>query len=322
MSTGKHGSGERDKQFRAFVAPFRIDDPEHFRLKHHATDQTGGLDKDTAKELIEANRLRISQLQEKLYAQDRWSLLLIFQAMDAAGKDSAIAHVMSGVNPQGCQVFSFKAPTAQELDHDFMWRHAICLPERGRIGIFNRSHYEEVLVVRVHSEYLDRQRLPPKLVTRDIWRERFEDIRAFERYLARNGTVILKFFLNVSREEQRQRFLDRLEEPGKRWKFSMGDVAERRLWDKYMAAYQDMVRHTTQPDAPWFVVPADRKWFARVVIGTAIVEAMEKLQLAYPRVDKVSLKEFADVRRALEAEGKEQGKMTRGKSTRGKRGGA
>jgi PPK2 family polyphosphate:nucleotide phosphotransferase len=305
---GKSSGGGRGKRTTTLVDPFRVSDPDAFRLKEHATDDTGGLDKEAAKDIIETNRERMKELQEKLYAQDRWSLLLVFQAMDAAGKDSAVEHVMSGINPQGCQVFSFKAPTAQELDHDFLWRHAICLPERGRIGIFNRSHYEEVLVVRVHPEYLDKQRIPPSLVTRDIWRERFEDIRDFERYLARNGTVILKFFLNVSKEEQRKRFLDRLEEPGKRWKFSMGDVAERKLWDKYMAAYQDMLRHTSQDCAPWFVVPADRKWFARAVIGSVIVDAMERLDLSYPRVDKASLKEFEAVRRALEAEGKSEGK--------------
>lgn len=302
MGEKKNGGGH-GKRARALIDPFRVDDPGDFRLKRCDTDPPGDLDKDEAKDIIEANRARMSALQEKLYAQDRWSLLVIFQAMDAAGKDSAIEHVMSGINPQGCQVFSFKAPSAQELDHDFLWRHAICLPERGRIGIFNRSHYEEVLVVRVHPEFLNKQRIPDKLVTKDIWRERFEDIRSFERYLARNGTVVLKFFLHVSKEEQRKRFLDRLEEPGKRWKFSMGDVEERKLWDKYMAAYQDMIRHTAQPHAPWFVVPADRKWFARAVIGSVIVDAMEKLDLSLPKADKASLKELDRVRAALESEG-------------------
>ena len=231
-------------------------------------------------------------------------MLLIFQGMDAAGKDSAIKSVFEGVNPQGCEVYSFKQPSTKELDHDFMWRSAICLPERGRIGIFNRSYYEECLVVRVHPEILAKQRIPPKLVTKNIWRERFEDISAFERYLARNGTVVLKFFLNVSKDEQRQRFLDRLEEPAKNWKFSMADVAERKLWDRYQAAYQDMIRHTASAAAPWYVVPADRKWFARVVIGSVIVNALDKLDLQFPKVDKASLEEFKKVREALENEGK------------------
>lgn len=287
---------------RGYVDPFRVDHPEAFRLKLHATDATGGLDKEKAQKIIERNRKRLAELQEKLYAQDLWSVLIVFQAMDAAGKDSAIEHVMHGVNPQGCQVVPFKTPTSAELDHDFLWRHQVALPERGRIGIFNRSHYEETLVVRVHPEYLTKQKIPPKLVTRNIWRERFEDIRAWERYLARNGTLILKFFLNVSKEEQRQRFLDRLEEPGKRWKFSMGDVDERRLWDKYMAAYQDVIHHTSTREAPWHVVPADHKWFARVVIGSTIVEAMERLDLRFPKVDQTSMREFDRVREALEQE--------------------
>lgn len=292
------------KIYKELVAPFRVDDPAAFRLKHCDPGEGKAFGKERALKIIEDNRDRLRDLQERLYAQNQWSVLLIFQAMDAAGKDSAIEHVMSGVNPQGCQVFSFKAPSEQDLDHDFLWRHAICLPERGRIGIFNRSHYEEVLVVRVHQEFLAKQRLPQKLVTKNIWRERFEDINSFERYLARNGTVILKFFLHVSPEEQRKRFLDRLEEPAKRWKFSMGDVAERKLWDKYMAAYQDMVRHTSQPHAPWHVVPADHKWFARAVIGSTIVSAMERLDLRFPKVDKASLKELEAVRRALKAERK------------------
>lgn len=297
MAKANGGAG-----LRGYVDPFRIDIPETFRLKLHATDATGGLDKEKAQKIIEKNRKRLAELQEKLYAQDLWSVLVVFQAMDAAGKDSAIEHVLSGVNPQGCHVVPFKTPSSQELDHDFLWRHQVALPERGRIGIFNRSHYEEVLVVRVHPEYLTKQKIPPKLVTRNIWRERFEDIRAWERYLARNGTLILKFFLNVSKEEQRQRFLDRLEEPGKRWKFSMGDVDERRLWDKYMAAYQDVIHHTSTREAPWHVVPADHKWFARVVIGSTIVEAMERLDLHFPKVDKASMREFDRVREALEQE--------------------
>ncbi len=246
-----------------------------------------------------ANRKRLSDFQEKLYAQDRWSILLIFQGMDASGKDSAIKSVFEGVNPQGCEVVSFKQPSTLELDHDFLWRSMIALPQRGRIGIFNRSYYEECLVVRVHPEILGKEKIPPKLVTKNIWRDRFEDISAVERYLARNGTVILKFFLNVSREEQRERFLDRLEQPSKNWKFSMGDVAERALWGKYQAAYQEVIRNTSTKSAPWHIVPADHKWFARVVIGSTIVAALEKLDLHFPRVDKAELSEFKLVRQAL-----------------------
>ena len=234
--------------------------------------------------------------------QDHWGVLLIFQAMDAAGKDSAIEHVMSGVNPQGCQVFSFKAPSAEELDHDFLWRTHRALPERGRIGIFNRSHYEEVLVVRVHPEFLDKQNLPPALDRKTIWRERFESIRNFERHVARSGTAVLKFFLNVSRDEQRKRFLDRLEEPEKHWKFSTGDIAERALWDKYMAAYEDMIRETSRPEAPWYVVPADNKWFTRLVVAAAVVDAMENLDLKFPTVDAAARKQMEGIRTALLAE--------------------
>lgn len=291
-------------QLHSYVDPFRVDGTKEFHLKLFKRDANGDLDKDQGKEIIEANRKRLSSLQEKLYAQDRWSLLLIFQGMDAAGKDSAIESVFEGVNPQGCEVYSFKQPSTEELDHDFMWRTSRCLPERGRIGIFNRSYYEECLVVRVHPEILAKQRIPQKLVTKHIWRERFEDIFAFERYLTRNGTVVLKFFLNVSKEEQRKRFLDRLEEPAKNWKFSMADVAERKLWDRYQAAYQDLIRHTSSADSPWYVVPADRKWFARVVIGSVIVQALDRLDLQFPKVDKVSLEEFKKVRVALESEGK------------------
>jgi PPK2 family polyphosphate:nucleotide phosphotransferase len=287
-----------------FISPFRIDGSARFHLRSQTTDERGGLDKEKAEAIIEANRKRLADFQEKLYAQDRWSLLLVFQGMDAAGKDSAIKAVFEGVNPQGCEVTSFKQPTAHELDHDFMWRCAVALPERGRIGIFNRSYYEECLVTRVHPELLHQEKLPPKLITKNIWRERFEDISAFERYLCRNGTVILKFFLNLSREEQRQRFLDRLDQPAKNWKFSMNDVTERAFWNRYQAVYQDIVRHTASPHAPWIVVPADHKWFARVVIGSAIVAALEKLDLHFPRVDKASQEEFKKVRKALEQEGK------------------
>ena len=291
-------------QLQPFVAPFRFDGSGKFHLRSHKTNEKGGLDKDKAEKILDANRKRLNDFQEKLYAQDRWSLLLIFQGMDAAGKDSAIKSIFEGVNPQGCEVYSFKQPTSHELDHDFMWRSMIALPERGRIGIFNRSYYEECLVTRVHPEFLAKEKIPQRLVTKNIWRERFEDISAFERYLARNGTVILKFFLNVSKQEQRQRFLDRLDEPSKNWKFSMDDISERALWPRYMAVYQDIVRHTSSAVAPWHVVPADHKWFARVVIGSTIVSALETLDLQFPRVDKASRREFKQVRKALEDEGK------------------
>jgi len=287
-----------------FISPFGVDGSKPFHLKSHKTDEKGGLDKAAAQDILDANRKRLSDFQEKLYAQDRWSLLLIFQGMDAAGKDSAIKAIFEGVNPQGCEVTSFKQPTSHELDHDFMWRSMIALPERGRIGIFNRSYYEECLVTRVHPELLVKEKLPPKLITKNIWRERFEDISAFERYLARNGTVILKFFLNISKKEQRERFLDRLEQPAKNWKFSMNDITERARWPRYMAVYQDIVRHTSTAVAPWFVVPADHKWFARVVIGSAIVSTLDALNLHFPRVDKDSKREFEAVRKALEHEGK------------------
>src|ERR1700754_3370374 len=291
-------------ELKPYVAPFRFDGSGEFHLKSHKTHEKGGLDKEGATKIIEANRERLNDFQEKLYAQDRWSLLLIFQGMDAAGKDSAIKSVFEGVNPQGCEVTSFKQPSTRELDHDFLWRSAIALPERGRIGIFNRSYYEECLVVRVHPEVLAKEKIPAKLVTRNIWRERFEDIAAIERYLARNGTVILKFCLNVSKQEQRERFLERLDQPSKNWKFSMADIAERALWAKYQAAYQEMVRHTSTRLAPWHVVPADHKWFARLVIGSAIVSALDKLDLKFPKVDEASLQEFKQVRKALLAEGK------------------
>jgi PPK2 family polyphosphate:nucleotide phosphotransferase len=291
-------------ELKPHVAPFQFDGSGEFHLRSQKTSEKGGLDKDKGEKIIEANRKRLADFQAKLYAQDNWSLLLIFQGMDAAGKDSAIKSVFDGINPQGCQVSSFKTPSAQELDHDFLWRTTIYLPERGRIGIFNRSYYEEVLVVRVHPEILEKQKIPRPLVKKTIWRERFEDIAAFERRLARNGTVVLKFFLNVSKEEQRQRFLDRLEEPSKNWKFSMADVSERVLWDKYQAAYQDLIRHTSTAAAPWHVVPADHKWFARVVIGSTIVSALDKLDLHYPKVNAATLQEFRKVREALENEGR------------------
>ncbi len=259
-------------------------------------------DKPRAKEALAAGIEALAELQDKLYAQDRWALLLIFQAMDAAGKDGAIKHVMSGVNPQGCQVFSFKAPSSEEIDHDYLWRCLKSLPERGRIGIFNRSYYEETLVVRVHPEFLQRQKLPPALVTDRIWQERFEDIRAIERYLTRNGIVVRKFFLHVSKEEQRRRFLARIEDPDKNWKFSTGDARERGRWDEYMAAYEDMIRHTAAPDSPWYVIPADNKWFTRVVVAAAVIEALDALGLAYPQLDDAQRAELAAAKEALDSE--------------------
>ena len=299
----KKSSQSLSAELKPFIAPFRFDGSGKFHLKSQRTDEKGGLDKDKAEKILEANRKRLNDFQEKLYAQDRWSLLLIFQGMDAAGKDSAIKSVFDGVNPQGCEVHSFKQPTSYELDHDFMWRSAIALPQRGRIGIFNRSYYEECLVTRVHPELLVKEKIPPRLITKGIWRERFEDISAFERYLTRNGTIILKFFLNVSKREQRERFLERLDDPAKNWKFSMADITERALWNRYQAVYQDIVRHTSMAVAPWYVVPADHKWFARVVIGSAIVSALETLDLKFPKADKASLEEFKKVRKALLEEG-------------------
>jgi PPK2 family polyphosphate:nucleotide phosphotransferase len=296
------------ERLKPFVAPFRFDGSGEFHLRSRKTSERGGLDKAEGEKIIEANRQRLSELQEKLYADDRWSLLVIFQGMDASGKDSAIKSIFEGVNPQGCEVTSFKQPTAHELDHDFMWRAMIALPERGHIGIFNRSYYEECLITRVHPDLLAKEKIPRKLITPDIWHERFADIAAIERYLSHNGTVILKFFLNLSKKEQRARFLDRLEQPAKNWKFSMNDVTERAFWPRYMAVYQDIVRHTSTPLAPWHVVPADHKWFARVVIGSAIVSALEQLNLRFPRVDKASQEEFAKVRKALESEGKSPAK--------------
>jgi len=283
---------------------FRIDKPETFRLSDHDPAECYGLsvDKREAKDMLAEGIARLSELQERLYASDRWSVLIVLQAMDAAGKDSLIKHVMSGLNPQGVEVHSFKQPSAEELDHDFLWRIAQRLPTRGRIGIFNRSHYEEVLTVRVHSELLERQKLPEPCVTKDIWQKRFDDIRGFERHLARNGTRILKFFLNVSKDEQRKRFLDRIDQPAKRWKFSMDDVAERKLWDKYMAAYEDMIRQTSRPQAPWFVVPADHKWFTRLMVAGALVRELQALDLEFPKVKGKALKELKKVERALKAE--------------------
>jgi PPK2 family polyphosphate:nucleotide phosphotransferase len=286
------------------VDRYRVSEGKGFHLADHDPGDTAGLDinKKQAQSLLQLSVQRLSELQEKLYAQDRWAVLLIFQAMDAAGKDSTIKHVMSGVNPQGVEVHAFKQPSAEDLDHDFLWRALRRLPERGRIGVFNRSYYEEVLVVRVHETILRTQKLPPELVTKRIWQERHEDIAAFERYLARNGTLILKFFLNVSREEQKKRFLARLEEPEKHWKFSPADVAERAHWRAYMAAYEDAIRATAMPQAPWFVIPADHKWFTRLAVVAAIDEAMRGLDLDYPAVPPEQMAALEEARRALEGE--------------------
>jgi len=283
---------------------FRIDKPKHFRIADHDPADCAGLttDKSEAKAMLAAGIERLTDLQQRLYADNRWSVLIVLQAMDAAGKDSLIKHVMSGINPQGVDVRSFKQPSAEELDHDFLWRIGKALPSRGRIGIFNRSHYEEVLAVRVHRELLERQNLPDSLAEKKVWKHRFDDIRAFEQHLARNGTVVLKFFLNVSQEEQRKRFLERLDEPDKRWKFSMGDIEERKLWPKYMAAYEEAIRETSRDDAPWYVVPADNKWFTRLVVAAAVVAALEKLKLEYPKVTGAALKDLDKARKALTAE--------------------
>jgi PPK2 family polyphosphate:nucleotide phosphotransferase len=280
---------------------YRIDDGKHFRLKDFDPADTGDWQSgDEAKKQLQKDIARMEELQAMLYAQDRWSVLLIFQAMDAAGKDGTIKHVMSGVNPEGCQVYSFKGPSDTELQHDFLWRTTRDLPERGHIGIFNRSYYEEVLVVRVHSAILAGQKIPSSLNTKDIWKERFEDIHCFERHMTRNGTVIRKFFLHLSKKEQKKRFLARLDEPEKHWKFSEADIRERECWDDYQEAYEDMIRHTSSKSAPWYVVPADNKWFTHLVVAAAIVETLEELGLSYPKVDKAKLKEIAAARKLLE----------------------
>ncbi len=287
---------------RGFAKPFRVTDGSDFRLKDVDPGDTLGIgseDKSRAKEALATGVEALAQLQDMLYAQDCWAVLLIFQAMDAAGKDGTIKHVMSGVNPQGCQVYSFKAPSSEELDHDFLWRCMKYVPQRGRIGIFNRSYYEETLVVRVHPELLERQTLPPELVTKDIWKERFRDIRNFERYLTRNGVVIRKFFLHVSKGEQKRRFLERLEKPEKNWKFSANDIKERAFWDDYMLAYEDMIRHTASSEAPWYVVPADNKWFTRIAVAAAIIETLDALNLRYPSVSEEKLKELAAAKQVL-----------------------
>ena len=291
------------KRVSELAKPFRISKGRDFRLKdvdpNETLEFTKEADKPRAKEALATGVTALAELQDKLYAQDKWAVLLIFQAMDAAGKDGAIKHVMSGINPQGCEVYSFKSPSSEDLDHDYLWRCMKCLPNRGHIGIFNRSYYEEVLVVRVHPEFLAKQKLPPKLVGKEIWSERFEDIRNFEQYLARNGVVVRKFFLDVSKKEQKRRFLERIENSDKNWKFSASDTAERIHWDEYMEAYEDMIRNTTTKHAPWYVVPADNKWFTRVVVAAAVVEALASLDLEYPEVGPEQLKELAAAKRAL-----------------------
>jgi PPK2 family polyphosphate:nucleotide phosphotransferase len=296
---------------------FCITDGKCFRLKDCDPGDTAGIkSKERAPEILEQGLVHLTEFQEKLYAQDRWALLLIFQAMDGAGKDSTIKHVMSGVNPQGCEVHAFKAPSHEELDHDFMWRTTRRLPERGRIGIFNRSYYEEVLIVRVHPHILQGQKIPPSLVTKDVWKERYEDINAFERYVSRNGIVVCKFFLHVSKEEQKKRFLERLQKPEKHWKFSLTDVRERKYWDDYMQAYEAMVRNTSAPYAPWYVVPADHKWFTRLVVAQAIIDTLEGLKLSYPTVDEKKKKEIEAARALLANEDKEGLPMVRAKGVR------
>jgi PPK2 family polyphosphate:nucleotide phosphotransferase len=299
---------------------FEIKDGDGFRLAGIDPGETLCLDidKDDAKDMLEAGVKRLRNLQERLYAEGRWSLLIVLQAMDAAGKDSAIEHVMSGVNPQGCSVTSFKVPSVTELKHDFLWRTTCALPERGQIGIFNRSYYEEVLVVRVHRELLDKQNLPGRLVGDDFWKDRFDSIRDFERHMARNGTAILKFFLHVSRDEQRKRFLDRIDEPDKRWKFALGDVAERERWDEYMNAYEDAIRGTATKYAPWYVVPADNKWFTRLVVATAIAGKLEELDPQYPKIDKDALAAMMEARKQL---ADEDGKRSDGAKDKGKKDG-
>ncbi len=282
--------------------PYRITNGKKFRLKHVDPADTGDLksaDKPRAKEALQNGVEAMAELQDVLYAQDRWSLLLIFQAMDAAGKDGTIKHVMSGVNPQGCQVSSFKGPTSEDLDHDYLWRCVKQLPERGRIGIFNRSYYEETLVVRVHPEFLAGQKLPAECVTKSIWEERFQDIRAFERYLLRNGTVVVKFFLHVSKEEQQKRFLERLDNPEKNWKFSLNDAKERGFWDDYMDAYEQTIRETATENSPWYVVPADNKWFTRVIVAAGVIDALASLKLQYPKVSAAKRQELGAARKAL-----------------------
>ncbi len=290
------------KRARRFAKPFRVTNGHKFRLKDHDPDDTLHLsaeDKPRSKEALEIGVTALAELQDMLYAQDNWAVLVVLQAMDAAGKDGAIKHVMSGLNPQGCQVFAFKTPSAEDLDHDYLWRYLKCLPNRGNIGIFNRSYYEETLVVRVHPELLEKQKMPRSLITKHVWDERFQDIRSFERYLHRNGVNIVKIFLHVSKGEQKRRFLERAEVSEKNWKFSASDMAERAFWDDYQDAYEDAIRQTATKDSPWYVIPADNKWFTRLVVAAAVVDALASLDLAYPRVEKKKLAEIAKARRSL-----------------------
>jgi PPK2 family polyphosphate:nucleotide phosphotransferase len=294
----KHG--KLLKEVSRIIEPYCITKGEKFRLKDHDPADINGLkDKHQAQGLLEDGIALLSHMQEKLYAQDRWALLLIFQAMDAAGKDGAIKHVMSGVNPQGCDVHAFKSPSSEELNRDYLWRIHKCVPERGKIGIFNRSYYEEVLVVRVHPPFLRAQKLPDHLITKHIWDERYEDINSFERYLTRNGIVIRKFFLHVSKKEQKKRFLERLEDSKKNWKFSMADVQERGFWKDYQEAYEEMIQRTATKHAPWYVIPADNKWFTRLAVASAIIETLDQLDLAFPDVDEAKKKELETVRTSL-----------------------
>ena len=296
---------ELTERAKEFSKKFRIKDGKDFKLKDFDPKEDAGLgpeDKPLAKQTLQMGVEALSALQEVLYAQDKWGILLIFQAMDAAGKDGAIRHVMSGVNPQGCQVSSFKAPSAEELDHDYLWRCTKNLPERGRIGIFNRSYYEEVLAVRVHKQFLDNQKIPKELITKDIWDERLKDIKNFESYLHRNGIVVCKFFLNLSKKEQKKRFLDRINDPDKHWKFSASDAKERKFWDEYMDAYEELIRHTSTKESPWYVVPADNKAFSRVVVASAIINMLDSLDLKFPKVGREKLAELEEVKKELMAE--------------------
>lgn len=293
---------DRLQKIEKLIHDYRVTSGKKFKLKNWEPSDTHGLDsefKDEAKELLTIGVEWLAELQDKLYAQDKWSVLCIFQAMDAAGKDSTIKHVMSGVNPQGCQVFSFKQPTSEDLDHDFMWRYQRCLPERGRIGIFNRSYYEEVLVVRVHEEILKAQKLPEKLISKTIWDDRLEDIANFEKYLARNGVSVIKFYLHLSQEEQKKRFLARIEKPEKNWKFDSGDIKERGHWAEYRQAFEEAISATATPESPWYIIPADNKWFARLAVSAALVQKLEGLDLQYPKVDKVKLEQLAQAKALL-----------------------
>jgi PPK2 family polyphosphate:nucleotide phosphotransferase len=294
------------KQIESFISPYKITNGKGFSLKQIDPDDTHGLGhkvKDEAKELLRAGIERMAELQDKLYAHDRWGVLLIFQAMDAAGKDGTIKHVMSGLNPQGCQVYSFKQPSAEELDHDYMWRYMKCMPERGRIGIFNRSYYEEVLVLRVHKELLQAEKIPPELITKNVWDDRLEDIAAFERYMAHNGIVVVKFYLHLSHKEQKKRFMARLDDPDKNWKFSTSDVRERQHWGSYMDAYEAAIKATATQHSPWYVVPADNKWFTRLVVGAAVMHTLEKLKPTYPVVGKAKKEELVAARQLLLSKG-------------------